>query len=90
MKHRDEGMFTNYKFNHAAFKHGVTEDDIRFAFLCTVFDRLMEEEDNKYLHIGFDGRGNLLEVMYNSIDEQSVNIFHAMKCRKSFIALINH
>jgi hypothetical protein len=82
-------MFTNYEFNPAAFKHGVTEDDIRWAFLRTVFDGAMEGEDNKYLRIGFDGRGNLLEVMYNLIDEQSVNIFHAMKCRKPFIALTN-
>jgi hypothetical protein len=82
-------MFTNFEFNPAAFKHGVTEDDIYWVFLRTVFEDLMEGEDNKYLRLGFDGRGNLLEVMYNLIDEQSVNIFHAMKCRKSFIALTN-
>jgi hypothetical protein len=29
-------MFTNYEFNPVAFKHGVTEDDIRWAFLRTV------------------------------------------------------
>jgi hypothetical protein len=35
--------------------------------------------------IGFGAVGNLLEVMYNPIDEDSINVFHAMKCRKSFL-----
>jgi hypothetical protein len=45
-------------------------------------DRLMEKYANKYLVIGFDFNGNLLEVMYNLVDEDTANVFHAMKCRK--------
>jgi hypothetical protein len=26
----------------------------------------------------------LLEIMYNIIDEQTINVFHAMRCRNSF------
>jgi len=46
-------------------------------------DLLMEGHDNKYAVIGFDRNGNLIEVMYNLIDEQSINVFHAMRCRDS-------
>jgi hypothetical protein len=38
--------------------------------------------------IGFDRNANILEVMYNVIDENSINVFHAMKCRKQFLHLI--
>jgi hypothetical protein len=29
--------------------------------------------------------GNLIEVMYNLVDEDIANIFHAMRCRKEFL-----
>jgi hypothetical protein len=45
-------------------------------------DRLMENHINKYLVIGFDLNGNLLEIMYNLVDKDTANVFHAMKCRK--------
>jgi hypothetical protein len=48
-------------------------------------DGLIEEDgETKYLSIGFDKSGNLLEVMYNYLDERLVKVFHAMKCRKQF------
>ncbi|MDR2922317.1 MAG: hypothetical protein LBU85_03115, partial [Treponema sp.] len=48
-----------------------------------------DESDNKYLVIGFDRNINLIEVMYNVIDEHSINVFHAMRCRKNFYHLLN-
>ena len=30
-------------------------------------------------------KGNLIEVMYNLVNENTANIFHAMKCRNDFI-----
>jgi hypothetical protein len=47
----------------------------------------MEKHINKYLVIGFDLNGNLLEIMYNLVDEDSdgigaANVFRAMRCRK--------
>jgi len=42
----------------------------------------MEKHINKYLVIGFDLKGNLLEIMYNLVDEDTANVFHAMRCRK--------
>ncbi len=84
-----KGMFTVYRFNDSAFKHGITEDDIRRAFVRPLFDGLIEGFDNKFLLTGFDTCGNMLEIMYNLVDEHTVYIFHAMRCRKAFRMLRN-
>jgi hypothetical protein len=68
------------RFNEAAFRHGVSEADIRHAIETKVYEGPMEEQDNKYIIIG-----NPLEIMYNIIDSETINIFHAMKCRKSIV-----
>jgi hypothetical protein len=75
-------MYTNIYCNLSAFKHGVTISDIDCAMAVPLVDRLMEKHVNKYLVIGFDLNGNLLEIMYNLVDEDIANVFHAMKCRK--------
>jgi len=72
-------------FNHAAFKHGITEQNIEAAMATALVDELIEGYDNKYLIIGFDMNRNLIEVMYNLIGEDIANIFHAMKCRREFL-----
>jgi hypothetical protein len=83
-------MYPNIEFNPAAFKHGITETNIRWALQRHLFDACIEEDDeNKYLVLGFDGAGNLLEIMYNLIDERTINVFHAMKCRRAFFPLLN-
>jgi hypothetical protein len=75
-------MYTNIYCNPSAFKHGVTINDIDCAMAVPLVDKLMEKYINKYLVIGFDLNGNLLEIMYNLADEDTANVFHAMKCRK--------
>jgi len=82
-------VFKNYLFNKSAFKHGFTETDIRMAFTRPLFDGLIEGYDNKFLLTGFDTGGNLLEIMYNLIDENTAYIFHAMRCRKFYRDLRN-
>jgi uncharacterized DUF497 family protein len=77
-------LYAVIKFNWAAFKHGVTEADILRAFETFVYEDPIEDADNKYLLIGFNLHGNLIEVMYNKIDEDAINVFHAMPCRKAF------
>jgi len=72
-------------FVPSAFKHTVSEANIRWVLLNHLVDGVIEEDDGtKYLSIGFDKSGNLLEIMYNYIDEQTIKVFHAMKCRKQF------
>jgi hypothetical protein len=77
------------KFNHAAFKHGVTEADILSAFETYIFEDPVEGEDNKFLLIGFDARANPIEVMYNRVDDDRINVFHAMPLRAAYEALLD-
>ena len=82
-------MFTSYFFNKSAFKHSIAENDIRMAFSRPLFDGLIEGYSNKFLLTGFDARGNILEIMYNLVDEHTAHVFHAMRCRKAFRLLRN-
>ena len=75
-------------YNNAAFKHGIAIADIENAISFFLFDSAIDGEDDKYLLISFDKNGNLLEVMYNDIDDNRINVFHAMKCRKEYTKLL--
>ena len=77
------------KFVPSAFKHGVTEANIRYAILNWKYDDVFEDDIDKHLLIGFDSNANLLEIMYNVIDEQNLKVFHAMKCRDKFLPLLD-
>jgi uncharacterized DUF497 family protein len=83
-------MYLKIEFNRTAFKHGITKQDIRFAIDTAIYDAAIDDDgaDNKFLIVGFDSNVNLLEVMYNVIDEDTINVFHAMRCRKQFLHLI--
>ena len=83
-------MYIAIEFNPAAFKHGVSEAGIRFAILNALYDDVLDDTDNKHLALGFDNNGNLLEILYNIIDEDSINVFHAMSCRNIFLPLLEH
>jgi hypothetical protein len=77
-------MDSYIEFNKSAFKHRITEKDIRSAFAHKVFDHPLDGEEEKYLLIGFDTKARILEILYNIIDDQKINVFHAMKCRKNW------
>jgi len=81
-------MSINVVFKKSAFKHEVTEDDIRWAFNTAKYDSLVEGFDNKYLLIGFNTKGNFIEVIYSDIGENTASVFHAMKCRKELLSLL--
>jgi len=81
-------MYAVIKFNRAAFKHGVTEADILRAFETYIYEDPVDGADNKYLLLGFNLHGNLIEVIYNRINEDSINVFHAMPCRRAFRNLV--
>jgi hypothetical protein len=72
------------EFNPSAFKHGITEEDIRFAFDNKLFDHPIAQQEEKNLLIGLDRQLNPIEILYNEIDENTLNVFHAMKCRKAW------
>ena len=75
-------------YKKSAFKHHATESDILWAFNTAKYDRLVEGFDNKYLLLGFNTHGNLLEVMYNDLGENKVSVFHAMPCRNALLPLL--
>ena len=75
-------------FRHSAFKHGIEKLDIRNAFKQRMFDHALSGDDNKFLLLGLARDGKLLEIMYNVLDNDVVNVFHAMKCRKAYFALL--
>ena len=81
-------MYVAVEFNPSALKHGITEEAIRRAIINVVYDDIWDDTEDKHLLIGFDNNGNLLEIMYNIIDEHSINVFHAMKCRSIYFHLL--
>jgi hypothetical protein len=68
-------------FAPSAFKHRITEEDIRHAYKTRIFARKLEGYDNKYGFIGFNRTGNPIEVFYNPIGENTIKVFHAMGMR---------
>ncbi|MCL2229706.1 MAG: hypothetical protein FWC01_01285 [Treponema sp.] len=77
------------KYVPSAFKHDITEENIRHAILNWKYDDIVEDDPGKHLLIGFDNNANLLEIMYNVIDEQTVKVFHAMRCTNAHRKLLN-
>jgi len=71
------------EFNEAAFRHNISKEDILHALKTKVYDVAIGELPEKYAVIGFDCKWNSLEVFYNPIDDNSINVFHAMKLRKN-------
>jgi len=76
------------EFSKSAFKHKISEEDIRHAMLNPVYDDIQDSGDDKHLLIGFDRNMNLLEIVYNIIDEQTFKVFHAMECQKFYYKLL--
>ncbi|MDR1287464.1 MAG: hypothetical protein LBK08_07635 [Treponema sp.] len=83
-KREEQTLKLDIEFNPSAFKHGVTETDIRFAFDNKLFDHPVTRQEEKNLLVGFDVRLNPIEILYNEINDHTVNVFHAMKCRKTW------
>jgi hypothetical protein len=84
----DVSMTFEIRYSRSAFKHGLTEDDIIWAFKTMEYDAVLEEYADKHLLIGFDMNANLIEILYNVVDDNTILVFHAMKCRAAFIALL--
>jgi hypothetical protein len=82
----------NIVYKPSAFDHKLSEANIRYAFMNPHYDGPIEEDgkkDNRFIRLGFDRAGNLLEIMYNEY-EDIVCIFHAMKCRSIYLHLLEN
>jgi hypothetical protein len=77
----------------SAFTHGDTEADIRLAIDNAIYDGYLEgdeDAENKRLLVGFDRKGNPLEIYYNILDENTVRVFHAMEYRNIHNKLLDN
>ena len=77
------------EFKQSAFIRNISEANIRHAFMNPNYDGPIEEDasENRFLRLGFDMNGNLLEIMYNEYEDR-ICIFHVMKCRSIFFHLL--
>jgi hypothetical protein len=82
-------MGERIEFNKAAFRHNITEENIRHVLNYPEYEGPLDDDENKYIVIGFDKSGNLLEILYNYINDETINIFHAMSCRNIFFHLLD-
>lgn len=76
------------EYNEAAFRHEIGKEDIAHAVKTRIYDAPLTGFPDKYVVIGFDTKGNPLEIMYNLMDDDTINVFHAMKARRTFLARI--
>ncbi|MCL2233414.1 MAG: hypothetical protein FWB99_10115 [Treponema sp.] len=74
-----------FVFVPSAFKHGVTEEDIRHAHKTMIYEGPLEGYGNKCAFVGFNRVGNPIEVFYNPIGDDTIKIFHAMRSRDGVI-----
>jgi hypothetical protein len=77
------------RFAPSAFKHGITRTDIYHVLNHAEYDDILDDDNEKHLVLGFDTKANLLEILYNVIDEQTVRVFHAMPCTPTFRSLLD-
>ena len=75
------------EFVPSAFRHGFTEDDIRWVLNNYLIDVVVEEDDETMrIAVGFDRAVNiLLEVIYHELEDETALVFHAMECRKKWL-----
>jgi hypothetical protein len=78
-------MLLEFVFVPSAFKHGVTEEDIRHAYKTMIYEGQLEGYGNKYAFVGFNMAGNPIEVFYNPIGDDVIKVFHAMGSRDGVI-----
>ena len=74
----------------SAFKHGLTEEEIRTAFDSPLLTGpLGDDHPQRILALGFDTVGRVLEIVALRYDDGSIEIIHAMKARKAYLDLLD-
>ncbi|MCL2271020.1 MAG: hypothetical protein FWC24_06735 [Treponema sp.] len=83
-------MELKIEFVPSAFRHGFTEEDIRWVLNNYLVDGVVEEDDGTTrIALGFDRTVNiLLEVMYHELENETALVFHAMECRKKWFVIL--
>jgi len=73
------------EFHEAAFRHGISKEDIIHALNHIRQDAWINELPEKWAVVGHNRAGNLIEIIYTEIDDNSICVYHAMNARDSFI-----
>ncbi len=72
----------------AARKHGVADEDIRHVVDNALAVEDAGEDPDRWLVIGPDNAGNLLEVVVLVTDDDRVLVIHAMRMRAKYWRLL--
>ena len=76
------------EFHPSARKHGVEEDDVLHAIEHALAIEDAGEDPDRWLVIGPDAVGNLLEVVVMTTAEGGQLVLHAMPMRPKFRRLL--
>jgi uncharacterized DUF497 family protein len=71
--------------HQTALKHGFSENDILTVLANMIDNYALIGESDKEIAIGWTGSGQLLEIIYLILDNNSIMVIHAMKCRKHYL-----
>jgi hypothetical protein len=74
----------------SALKHGYTIEDISHVVDMAVYEDVLDEDNDppKLLLIGPDAAGNLVELIGGVVENDDLLIWHAMRCRAGYLALL--
>jgi hypothetical protein len=70
----------------SAFKHGVSESDIKHVLRHAI--QIIDQDDGSLLYLGAATNGKLLEVVTYPRPDQSELAVHAMKMRPRYANLL--
>jgi hypothetical protein len=74
---------------NSARKHGIADDDgVEAASWPLVSVSLDDEDPRRFLRLGFDTHGRLLELVVLVWDDGTEELIHAMKCRPKYLGLL--
>ncbi|HEY4268212.1 MAG TPA: hypothetical protein VGM94_08485 [Galbitalea sp.] len=74
----------------SARKHGISEEDgIEAATRSLVSVPLGDDDPRRFLRLGFDTEGRLLELIVLIWDDGTEELIHAMKCRSQYFKLLD-
>jgi hypothetical protein len=73
-----------------ALKHGYSREEVSHAYDMAVYEGVVnpDAEQPKLLTIGPDSAGNLLELIGGPRPNEEHLIWHAMRCRAKYLALL--
>jgi hypothetical protein len=74
----------------AALKHGYSREEISHAYDMALIEGVVDADAKppKFLTVGPDSAGNLLELVGGPQPNGDYLVWHAMRCRPQYLALL--